>query len=107
MTTRQKVPTEAQRTRRHRPTATGPSRLAQVRLRADEMDALQDVMRTLDLHSTSEALREGLRLLAREAADIRAAEDIQSFYGTDGAPAPVGDAPPTEAELAAADASEW
>src|ERR1041384_2442426 len=104
MTTRAKARTGAAR---HRPSPAGPGRLAQVRLRADEMEALQDVMRTLDLHSTSDALREGLRLLAREAAEIRLATEIREFYGPDGAPAPEADAVPTDAELAAADASEW
>ncbi|MFL6072695.1 MAG: hypothetical protein ACJ73S_04780, partial [Mycobacteriales bacterium] len=41
------------------------SRVAQVRLQADELDALRNVMRQLHLSSTSEALREGIRLLVR------------------------------------------
>ncbi|GAA0264294.1 hypothetical protein [Cryptosporangium japonicum] len=85
----------------------GPSKLAQVRLRADEMDALQLVMRTLGLASTSDALREGLRLLAHEAAEVEAAKEIRAFYGKGPAPLPDGVAPPTEAELAAADEIEW
>ena len=44
--------------------AHGATRVAQVRLRPEEMDALQAVMRTMQLGSTSDALREGLRLLA-------------------------------------------
>lgn len=93
--------------RSHRVSATGPSRLAQVRLRAEEMEALQEVMRTLDLTSTSDALREGLRLLAREAAELKAAEDIRSFYGGTPAPLPDGAAPATEAELTAAADARW
>jgi hypothetical protein len=71
------------------------------------MEALRDVMRTLDLGSTSDALREGLRLLAREAAELKAAEDIRSFYG--GAPAPLPDSatPISDADLAAADDARW
>lgn len=102
-----------QRSRSHAAPATAPatapasSRLAQVRLRADEMDALREVMRTLDLGSTSDALREGLRLLAKEAAELTAAEDIRSFYGGAPAPLPDGAAPISDAELAAADDARW
>jgi hypothetical protein len=46
-----------------------------VRLQADEVVALQNAMRQLRLSSTSEALREGIRLLVREAAEISAAEE--------------------------------
>ena len=85
----------------------GPSRLAQVRLRTDEMETLRDVMRTLNLESTSDALRAGLRLLAQEAAELRAAEDIRSFYGGLPAPVPDGVILPDAAELAAADTTAW
>lgn len=71
------------------------------------MDALQVVMRTLDLTSTSDALREGLRLLAREAAEVGAANQIRTFYKNAPAPLPDGVAPLTEAEIAAADDIEW
>jgi hypothetical protein len=71
------------------------------------MEALHAVMRTLHLDSTSDALREGLRLLAREAMELDAANDIRAFYG--GRPAPLPDAvpPPTEVEIAAADDVRW
>ncbi|MFK0218481.1 hypothetical protein ACIQWN_09860 [Streptomyces vinaceus] len=85
----------------------GPSRLAQVRLRGDEMQALQEVMRTLNLNSTSDALREGLRLLAREAAELGAAEEIRAFYQERGAPLPEGVVEPDDEELAAADEMQW
>ncbi|MFC6011085.1 hypothetical protein [Nocardia lasii] len=84
----------------------GRSRLAQVRLRSDEIEALEQVMRTLQLGSTSDALREGLRLLAREAAEIDAAEEIRAFYGQH-APLPDGVVEPSAAELAAADDMPW
>ncbi|WP_232247269.1 hypothetical protein [Kitasatospora azatica] len=87
--------------------ALGPSRLAQVRLRSDEMQALEEVMRTLHLGSTSDALREGLRLLAREAAEVGAAQEIRAFYREQPAPLPDGVAQPSEAELAAADEMQW
>ena len=88
--------------------STGPaSRVAQVRLQADELAALQKVMRQLHLTSTSEALREGIRLLVREAAEIGAAEDIRDFYGEQPAPLPEGVVPATERELAAVDAEQW
>ncbi|SFL82376.1 hypothetical protein SAMN05192584_12837 [Streptomyces pini] len=85
----------------------GPSKLAQVRLRSDEVEALQEVMRTLHLDSTSDALREGLRLLAREAAEVGATEEIRAFYQGQAAPLPEGVAEPSEAELAAADETQW
>jgi hypothetical protein len=71
------------------------------------MAALREVMRALNLGSTSDALREGLRLLAREAAEVGAAEEIRAFY--DGGPAPLPDAVtmPTADELATADNAQW
>ncbi len=87
--------------------ALGPSRLAQVRLRSDEMQALEEVMRTLQLGSTSDALREGLRLLVREAAEVGAAQEIRAFYQEQPAPLPDGVVQPSDAELAAADEMEW
>lgn len=85
----------------------GPSRLAQVRLRSDEMQALEEVMRTLHLGSTSDALREGLRLLTREAAEVGAAREIRAFYREQPAPLPDGVVQPSDAELAAADEMQW
>lgn len=85
----------------------GRSRLAQVRLRDDEMQALERVMQTLDLASTSDALREGLKLLAKEAAEVSAAEDIRAFYGEQSVPLPAGVAEPSDSELAAADDMRW
>jgi Arc/MetJ-type ribon-helix-helix transcriptional regulator len=81
--------------------------VAQVRLQADEVAALQDVMRQLRLPSTSEALREGLRLLIREAGELAAAEQIRRFYGEAPAPTPEGVVKATEKDLAAADAMQW
>lgn len=83
------------------------SRVAQVRLQADEMVELQKVMRQLHMSSTSEALREGIRLLVREANEIAAAEDIRTFYGGQPAPRPEGVAAATEQELAVVDAEQW
>ncbi|MFE3544189.1 hypothetical protein ACFXK0_14595 [Nocardia sp. NPDC059177] len=88
-------------------TSLGPSRLAQVRLRGDEVLALQEVMRTLRLDSTSDALREGLRLLAREAAEVGAAEEIRAFYADRQAPLPEGVVEPSDSELAAVDEMQW
>lgn len=83
------------------------SELAQVRLKGDEVEALETVMEWLEISSRSDALREGLYLLAREATEVRAAEEIKSFYGSEHAPLPEGVVPATEDELAAADAEEW
>jgi Arc/MetJ-type ribon-helix-helix transcriptional regulator len=87
----------------------GPSitKVAQVRLQPDEIAALEDVVRRLNLGSTSEALREGLRLLVREAAEVQAAEEIRAFYEGEQVPLPDGVAPATEAELQAADDAQW
>lgn len=82
-------------------------RLAQVRLQADEVEALHQAMRTLNLASTSEALREGLHLLVREAAEAGAAEEIRSYYRGQLAPLPEGALPPSEEELREADEMEW
>ncbi|MGH3319925.1 MAG: hypothetical protein ACRDN9_07040 [Streptosporangiaceae bacterium] len=80
---------------------------AQVRLGPDEWSELTRSMRLLGLHSTSEALREGLRLLHREALETEAAKEIHLYYGR--LPAPIPDAvePVTQADLDAADESEW
>jgi hypothetical protein len=78
-----------------------------VRLQADEFAELRSAMRQLKLPSTSEALREGIRLLVREAVEISAAEDIRTFYGVRSAPLPQGVVPATEDELARADAEQW
>jgi hypothetical protein len=84
-----------------------PSEIVQVRLQTDEAAALRSVMRALNLSSTSDALREGIRLLIREAGDIAAANEIATFYGSAPAPLPDGVIEATEEELAAADAAEW
>lgn len=83
------------------------SSVAQVRLQADELVELRDAMRQLGLTTTSDALREGIRLLAREAREITAAEEIRRFYGGEPAPLPDGVVPATEEELAAADSEQW
>lgn len=80
---------------------------AQVRLDPDEWAALSRSMRILGLHSTSEALREGLRLLQREAVEVEAATEIRRFYDDRPAPVPEGVQPVTQADLDAADRSEW
>jgi hypothetical protein len=78
-----------------------------VRLQADEMVELRDVMRQLSLTTTSDALREGIRLLVNEAREIAAAQEIQNFYGGEPTPLPDGVVPATQEELAAADSESW
>ena len=85
----------------------GASQVAQVRLQADERAALHRVLQQLGLPSTSEALREGIRLLIREANEIAATEQIRDFYGDLPAPVPDGVVRATEEDLAAADAAQW
>jgi hypothetical protein len=81
--------------------------VVQLRLRGEESAWLAYSMRALGLDSTSEALREGLRLLHREAVEVEAAHHIQAFYQDEPAPLPDAVVPAEEAELAAADAAEW
>jgi hypothetical protein len=81
--------------------------VAQVRLRPDEMADLRLVMQSLNLTSVSDALREGLRLLSREAAEVAASEEIRAFYQGAPAPTPAGVLPATADELEAADEIEW
>lgn len=81
--------------------------VAQVRLRPDEMADLRLVMQSLNLASVSDALREGLRLLSREAAEVAASEEIRAFYQGAPAPTPAGALPATADELEAADEIEW
>ncbi|GGK01753.1 hypothetical protein GCM10010123_34570 [Pilimelia anulata] len=83
------------------------SSIAQVRLQADEFAELRAAMQQLSLTTTSEALREGVRLLVREAREIATAGEIQRFYGGQPAPLPEGVAPVTEEELALADNEQW
>ncbi|RKN11462.1 hypothetical protein D7319_05850 [Streptomyces radicis] len=74
----------------------GRGRLAQVRLQADEVEALHQAMRTLHRASTSEALREGV------------APSRQGGGGGDPpAPLPEGALPPSEEEPREADETEW
>lgn len=87
--------------------APGASRLAQVRLRADELQALHAAMHTLHLGTTSDALREGVRLLVREAAEVGAAENIRAFYADETASLPDAVLPPTAEEIVAADDVRW
>ncbi len=83
------------------------SSVAQVRLQAEELSELRDAMRLLDLTSMSQALREGIRLLTREAREVAAAEEIRRFYGGKPAPLPEGVTSATDEELAAADSEQW
>ncbi|WP_282703152.1 hypothetical protein [Streptomyces sp. CC219B] len=92
---------------RQKQAGSGATSVAQVRLRPDELADLQQVMQTLKLHSLSDALREGLRLLSREATEVAAAREIRDFYRGDQAPTPAGVLPATAEELAAADEIEW
>jgi hypothetical protein len=82
-------------------------KMAQVRLHADEAVSLDHSMQVLQISSISEALREGLRLLHREATEIEAAANIRAFYQGEPAPLPEGVMPVDEADLLAADDAEW
>ncbi|MFG2683654.1 hypothetical protein [Streptomyces sp. NPDC048392] len=86
---------------------TSSTEVAQVRLKPDEMADLRLVMQSLNLASVSDALREGLRLLSREAAEVAASEEIRAFYKEDAAPIPTGALLATADELEAADEYEW
>jgi len=64
-------------------------------------------MRALNLSSTSDALREGLRLLTREAAEVGAADELRAFYRGQPAPLPDGVAPADENEFEEVDQMQW
>jgi len=83
------------------------SQLAQVRLQPDEVADLHSAMVQLKLPTRSDALREAIRLLIREAAEVTAAEDIRNFYAGGMAPLPDGVVPASAEELARADAEPW
>ncbi|MFM9698924.1 hypothetical protein [Streptomyces europaeiscabiei] len=107
-TTRRRTPTTASTSQpRTQQGAGGATSVAQVRLRPDELADLHQVMQTLKLHSLSDALREGLRLLSREATEVAASQEIRDFYQGSPAPTPAGVLPATADELAAADETEW
>ncbi|MDX3587247.1 hypothetical protein [Streptomyces europaeiscabiei] len=107
-TTRRRTPTAASASQsRQQQGASSATSVAQVRLRPDELADLQRVMQTLNLHSLSDALREGLRLLSREATEVAASQEIRDFYQGAQAPTPAGVLPATADELAAADETEW
>ncbi|MDT0441939.1 hypothetical protein [Streptomyces johnsoniae] len=89
------------------PAETATSAPAQVRLSAQDWADLRETMRILGLGTTSEALREAIRLLHREARQVQAAQSIAEFYADAEPPLPVTDALVTEADLAAADRAEW
>jgi hypothetical protein len=79
---------------------------AQVRLTQREWEDLVETMTLLRLESTSDALREGLRLLHHEAKAEAMARNISQYY-RGSAPPLEGDPVPTFEELTAADSSEW
>ncbi|WP_327729206.1 hypothetical protein OG250_24790 [Streptomyces sp. NBC_00487] len=107
-TTRRRTPAAASTSQaRQQQGASSATSVAQVRLRPDELADLQQVMQTLKLHSLSDALREGLRLLSREATEVAASQEIRDFYQGAQAPTPSGVLPATADELAAADETEW
>ncbi|MEU6356417.1 hypothetical protein ABZ896_45115 [Streptomyces sp. NPDC047072] len=101
------IPPRQHRSRTPVGSYTSSTEVAQVRLRPDEMADLRLVMQSLNLSSVSDALREGLRLLSREAAEVAAVEEIRTFYKGAPAPTPAGVLPATAEELAAADEIEW
>ncbi|WP_239138553.1 hypothetical protein [Actinoplanes regularis] len=78
-----------------------------MRLQADELALLRAAMRELGLNTTSDALREGIRLLVREARETAAAEEIRDFYTGGQAPLPEGVTAATADELTAADNEQW
>lgn len=60
----------------------------QTRLSGDAAEVYERDLKALGL-DRSEALRRGLRLLHREALEVRMAQDVEAFYG--GARAPLSD----------------
>jgi hypothetical protein len=81
--------------------------VAQVRLGKDEWAELRETMKALGMSSTSQALREALRLLHREARRETMAHGIERYYHGEPAPPPEGVPPVSAADIEAADRSEW
>lgn len=106
-TTKSDAKSEQYRGLLHEGSYSRSTEVAQVRLRPDEMADLRLVMQALSLPSVSDALREGIRLLSREAAEMAASEEIRTFYHGAPAPTPAGVLPATAEELAAGDEIEW
>jgi hypothetical protein len=78
-----------------------------VHLFSEDRAKLQEIMGILHLDSTSEAIHKAIRMLHREALEIRASEEIAAFYPGGKAPVPDGVAEVTQEELDAADRSDW
>ena len=66
-------------------TKTG-SKLVQARISAAEASILERTIATLGLDSSSDALREGLRLLDIHAQETEAAQQMSELYGDQAAP---------------------
>lgn len=73
--------------------------LVQARLSAGHARQVDQDLASLGLKNRSEAVREGLRLLHRQAAHATLADEYDAFYGD--APAPVSEVTAQGAEIAA------
>jgi Arc/MetJ-type ribon-helix-helix transcriptional regulator len=74
--------------------------LVQARLTEEGARQVDHDIATLGLRNRSEAVREGLRLLHRQASHVALAREYDEFYG--GGEAPVSDITAMGAEVAAA-----
>jgi hypothetical protein len=63
--------------------------IVQARVSDQILDQLAEDAATLGIDNTSAALREGIELLHRKAAQVRLARSYDDFYG--GEPAPMSD----------------
>lgn len=71
-------------------TASGPSEVWQARIPRPWATELLADAAVLGIEGRSDIVRAGLRLLHRQAAEQRMAQDIESFYGSELPPLPIG-----------------
>lgn len=70
--------------------ASGPTEVWQARIpRPWAFELLADAA-VLGIESRTDIVRAGLTLLHRQAAEVRMAQDIEAFYGSEVPPLPIG-----------------
>jgi hypothetical protein len=68
----------------------GPTEVWQARIARSWAAELRADAAVLGLGGRTDIVRAALRLLHQSAAEQRMAQDIDTFYGTDGPPLPIG-----------------
>jgi hypothetical protein len=71
-------------------TESGPTEVWQARIARSWAAELRADAAVLGLAGRTDIVRAGLKLLHQQAAELRMAEDIDTFYGADLPPLPIG-----------------